>query len=85
MIIFTFGQTHMTNYPLPCAGRLSDFYVEVLEDDPIIARKLFIDNFTSLYCPRPMQFATSYALEDFAADYFKGRLCTITAEGELIK
>jgi hypothetical protein len=26
--IFTFGQNHMTNYPLPNGGRLADYWVD---------------------------------------------------------
>ena len=26
---FTFGQSHMTNYPLPSGGRIADYWVTV--------------------------------------------------------
>lgn len=69
---FTFGQAHMTNYPLPNGGRLTDYWVEVElpSDYGESHREVFIREFTSVYCPRPEQFSMEYTKESFEPDYF---------------
>lgn len=67
---FTFGQSHMTNYPLE--GRLADYWVavELPDGDQRSHRDVFISKFTTYYCPSPNQFALEYAEEDFQSGYF---------------
>jgi hypothetical protein len=72
---FTFGQNHMTNFPLPRGGRLADYWVAVeIQDEDIDDdynhRYLFVQEFSSKYCPTPNQFAFEYTDETFKGGYF---------------
>ncbi len=81
---FTFGQDHMSNYPLPGGGRLADYWVtvELPNGSELSHRDVFIDRFTKYHCPRPMQFAMEYDDARFKPDYFPGgQLCLITENG----
>lgn len=81
---FTFGQDHMTNYPLPGPGRLADFWVTVDLPEQMQghARSIFIREFTERYCPRANQFAFQYEECTFKPEYFPGgELCRITEGG----
>lgn len=81
---FTFGQSHMTNHPLPLGSRrLADCWVEVLlPNNRSDHRELFIELFTSRYCPTPDQFAFEYDASEFDPDYFPGgRIARITEHG----
>lgn len=82
---FTFGQSHMSSYTLPgCSGRLADYWVEV-ESDKGNHRTIFINEFTSRFCPNPIQFGTEYDEVTFKPEYFPGgRLCLIKSTGEII-
>jgi hypothetical protein len=82
--IFTFGQSHMTNFPLPNGGRIADYWVTVDLPESMAGehRTVFIEQFTSHYCPRPNQFAMEYDESRFNEEYFPGgELCRITEEG----
>ncbi len=69
---FTFGQNHMSSYPLPTGGgRLADYWVAV-ESSENNHREIFIDKFTSRYCPSPAQFSSEYTHETFKGSYFPG-------------
>jgi len=82
---FTFGQNHMTNFPLPRGGRIADYWVTVeLPDDyePYHPRQMFIGHFTNHYCPSPMQFAMEYEEGTLDESFFPGgELCRITENG----
>lgn len=83
---FTFGQDHFTRFPLPRRGSLADYWVEVevSGENPAHPRSLFIEHFTSEFCPTPIQFAFEYGLDTFPEHYFRaGRLVSIN-EGGLI-
>lgn len=84
---FTFGQTHMTNFPLPRGGRLADYYVKVTlrKDWDETHRHVFMREFTSQFCPEPIQFAFEYDEGTLKMDCFpKGQLCEIT-DSEIVK
>ena len=77
---FTFGQSHMCNHP-NLKGPLRDHYVTVIADNG--HRDLFIGYFTSVYCPRPLQFAMEYKEGELNLELFPlGSLTTITEQGE---
>lgn len=80
---FTFGQSHMTNYPLPSGGRIADYWVTVdLPKGRKDHRNVFIENFTSAHCPWPLQFAMEYTQSRFNPEYFPGgELCVIDENG----
>jgi len=81
---FTFGQAHMTNYPLPRGGSIADYWVTVSlpDDSDLTHRDVFIQHFTTHHCPRPMQFAMEYEDHRLNPDYFPGgQLCVITENG----
>ena len=81
---FTFGQVHMTSFTLPIGGRLADYWVKVKlpADHRASHRAVFVELFTTRYCPSPDQFGFEYVGDDFAASYFPaGLLCTITENG----
>ncbi len=81
---FTFGQSHMTNYPLPRGGRIADYWVTVDLPESMAGehRDVFIREFTSHHCPRPNQFAMEYDTARLQPDYFPGgQLCLITEDG----
>lgn len=82
--VFTFGQNHMTNYPLHLGGRIADYWVTV--DLPASMagqhREWFIKHFTNHHCPRPNQFAMEYDEPRFNPEYFPGgELCVIDENG----
>lgn len=81
---FAFGQDHMTSYPLPGPGVLPDFWVAVSlpPDHPVPHRTVFIEHFTSVYCPRPTQFAFEYGADRWDYSFFPGgELCHINEDG----
>lgn len=81
---FTFGSGHMSNFPLPKGGLLTDYWVtvELPEGLDKSHREMFVEHFTSRYCPRPMQFAMEYEDNDLNPMFFPGgQLCTITSVG----
>ncbi len=80
---FTFGQDHMTNFPLPRGGRIADYWVRVnLPKYALNHRELFIMLFTSYHCPSRMQFAMQYSEDSFEPEFFpNGELCLITEGG----
>lgn len=83
---FTFGQSHMSSYTLPRAGRLADFWVTVEADSFGEARQLFCDHFTQPYCPRPMQWSFQYEDSEFKPEYFPGgQLCLIRKGEGIVK
>jgi hypothetical protein len=77
---FTFGQSHMTNFPLPNGGKLADYWVTVdLPDGEADHRNVFVEMFSSYHCPTAMQFATDYPDGDLKEEYFPGgQLCVVT-------
>ena len=82
--IFTFGQSHMTNFPLPHGGRIADYWVTVDLPESMAGqhRDVFIREFTERHCPRPNQFAMEYDESRFESAYFPGgQLCFITEKG----
>lgn len=82
--IFTFGQSHMTNFPLPNGGRIADYWVTVELSEEMAGehRSVFIREFTERHCPRPNQFAMEYDESRFNPEYFLGgQLCLITENG----
>ena len=80
---FTFGQGHMTNFPLPHGGRIAYYWVRVdlYEKCPMTHREIFISQFTTYYCPCPMQWAMEYDEEPSEAYFPKGELCVVTIDG----
>jgi len=82
-VYFTFGQDHMTSYPLSNGGKIADYWVTVsLMPGNWKHREVFVEYFTSYHCPRPMQFAMEYSEKTFKPDYFPGgELCVITENG----
>lgn len=81
---FTFGSSHMTNFPLPRGGTIADYWVtvELPEEMAGMHRDVFIEHFTTHYCPRPNQFSMEYDDGRFNAAYFPGgQLCLITERG----
>ena len=82
---FTFGQGHMSSFPLPAGGgRLADYWVTVSLPPELDGRhrEFFIDKFSSHYCPRPNQFAMQYDDKTMKAEYFPGgQLCLVTEHG----
>jgi hypothetical protein len=81
---FTFGQTHMTNFHLPAAGRLADFWVAVdlPEGHPVSHREVFIRHFADHHLPRPQQWAFEYDENSLKPEFFPGgELCLITQNG----
>lgn len=83
--MFTFGQSHMSSFPLPKkGGRLADYWVEVdiPRSHPFDHRSVFIEHFTEEYCPRPMQWNVEYTSSAFQKEYFTGGcLCKINEFG----
>ena len=71
---FTFGSGHMTSYPLPRGGTISDYWVEVElpVDFPMNHREFFMKYFTDRFCPRPEQFSFEYSLGQLKPEYFPG-------------
>lgn len=67
---FTFGHAHMASVSFPNGGRLADYWVAV--EAPDNHRKHFIEHFTSVYCPRPMQWSMEYTADRFNPAYFPG-------------
>lgn len=81
---FTFGQTHMTNYPLSRGGQIKDYWVEVEQpcDDTMSHRELFMATFGEHHLPHPNQWGFEYTEADFKPEFFpRGRLCLITDDG----
>lgn len=82
---FTFGQSHMSSYPLPeGGGRLADYWVTVDLPESMAGQHMdvFIREFTSAYCPRQNQFAMEYDPSTFRPEYFPGgELCVIDENG----
>ena len=81
---FTFGHSHMTNYPLPYGGTIADYWVTVELPEEMAGehRDVFIREFTERHCPRPNQFAFEYDDSRLDSKYFPGgQLCLITEEG----
>ena len=83
---FTFGQTHTTTNDLPRGGRLADYWVTVSLPEHLknLHRLVFVDEFTSKYCPHPLQFAFEYDdhLNPLDPEYYpKGELCVIDENG----
>jgi hypothetical protein len=58
---FTFGSDHMCNHP-NLKGRLADHWVSVRLPfgHPRSHREVFIEQFTTKYCPDPYQFSFEY-------------------------
>lgn len=82
---FTFGQSHMTSYPLPPpGGRLADFWAEVHlpKNHHESHRAVFFDSFAEYYLPTPTQWSMEYTEAEFKSEFFPhGRLCLITEKG----
>lgn len=81
---FTFGQAHMTSFPLPEGGRLADYWVSVTLPTTTEEshRAVFIREFMEKYCPNPAQFAFEYDDDKFERKWFpNGQLCLITSNG----
>lgn len=81
---FTFGQSHMTNYPLPRGGRIADYWVtvELPEELAGLHRDYFIRYFTEVHCPQRNQFAMEYDDSTLRSEYFPGgQLCVIDEFG----
>lgn len=76
---FTFADNHTTTYPLPRGGNLADYYIEVdLPFGQYNHREVFIQTFTTPFCPNPMQFAVEYPPSRFVKDHYpKGSLALI--------
>lgn len=60
MFYFTFGQDHVTKDGFNMSGS----WVNVIADDSSIARKLFVEQFTSIYMQAPNKFAFQYEQKD---------------------
>lgn len=81
---FTFGQNNSTSFDLPDGHRIADYWVEVHlpAHSRLRARPLFIEHFTTPYCPRPEQFGFQYYEDEFEERFFPcGCLCVINEEG----
>ena len=77
---FTFGQDHMTNYPLPRGGRICDYWVRVnLPRGSGSHRQMFVERFTKYHCPHQSQWAFEYTEGEFKPEFFpRGELCVVT-------
>lgn len=77
---FTFGQVHWSSFDLPRGGRLADYWVAVVAETD--HRGIFMERFTSLYCPTPRQFAMEYTDANFKPEYYeRGELVRFDAAG----
>lgn len=84
---FTFGQNHhATHFVLPRGGCLADYWVEVrlTKGCDLFHRQVFIDGFTSVWCPSPAQFAFEYKPVNWKPSYFpKKRLLLLSENGPI--
>lgn len=73
---FTFGQDHHTTDGVD----MMDYYVRVIADDYMTARKLFVRFFSSVFMEAADKWAFQYDEEHFTPEYFRnGEYQTINA------
>ena len=63
---FTFGSSHWNKDGIP----MQNFWIRVIAEDYITARKVFIKRFSSLEMQAPDKWAFQYEAEDFEPGWF---------------